>query len=101
MCIYRDELNTGFRICFNKLVQIGNKIQSIKDKAICAVHCWHLNQVAQTSAKLTPRQSNPGDQKYRSYYSGPVGLWSPKSSTFSSSNSNVSSEFGKGSATPD
>ena len=32
-------------------------------------HKWHLRQVAQTSAKLTPGQSNPGEtQNYGSYY---------------------------------
>ena len=46
----------------------------------------------EASAKLTPRHSIPGEtKKYGSYYSelGPVSFWSPKSSSFSGSDSIV------------
>ena len=49
-------------------------------------HKWHLRQVVLISAKLTPRQSNPGETKTMEATIpdlGPVGFWSPKSSSFS------------------
>ena len=55
-------------------------------------HKWHLRQVAQTSAKLTPGQSNPGETKTMEATIpelGPVRFWSPKSSSFSGSDSIV------------
>ena len=53
-------------------------------------HKWHLRWVAQTSAKLTPGQSNPGVTKTVEATTpelGPVGFLSPKSSSFSGSTS--------------
>ena len=61
-------------------------------------HKWHLRQVAQTSAKLTPGQSNPGETKTMEATIpelGPVHFWSPKSSFFSGSNSIVVEEATK------
>ena len=55
-------------------------------------HKWHLRQVAQTSAKPTPGQSNPGETKSMEATTpelGPVAFWSPKSSSFSGSESIV------------
>ena len=55
-------------------------------------HKWHLGQVAQTSAKLTPGQSNPGETKTMEATTpelGPVRFWCPKSSSFSGSDSIV------------
>ena len=48
--------------------------------------------VAQTSVKLTPGQSKPGETKTKEAPTpelGPVGFWSPKSSSFSGSDSIV------------
>ena len=61
-------------------------------------HKWHLRQVAQTSAKLTPGQSNPGETKTMEATTpelGPVSFWSPKSSSFSGSDSIVVEEAAK------
>ena len=58
-------------------------------------HKWHLRRVAQTSAKLTPGQSNPGETKTVEATTpelGPVGFLSPKSSSFSGSTSIVVEE---------
>ena len=55
----------------------------------------HLRQIAQTSAKLTPGQSNPGETKTMEATTpelGPVSFWSPKSSSFSGSDSIVVEE---------
>ena len=55
-------------------------------------------QVAQTSAKLTPGQSNPGETKTMEATTpelGPVHFWSPKSSSFSGSDSIVVEEAAK------
>ena len=50
-------------------------------------------QVAQTSAKLTPGQSNHGKtQNATAPELGPVGLWSLLSSTFSGSDSIIIEE---------
>ena len=51
--------------------------------------------LVQTSAKLTPRQFIPGETKSMEATTpevGPVGFWSPKSSSFSSSDSIVVEE---------
>ena len=51
--------------------------------------------MAQTSAKLTPGQSNPGETKTKEATTpklGPVGFWSPKSSSFSGRDSIVVEE---------
>ena len=56
---------------------------------------YHIRQVAQTSAKLTPGQSNPGETKTMEATTpelGPVRFWSPKSSSFSGSDSIVVEE---------
>ena len=56
------------------------------------------SQVAQTSAKLTPGQSNPGETKTTEATTpelGPVRFWSPKSSSFSGSDSIVVEEAAK------
>ena len=61
-------------------------------------HKWHLRQVAQTSTKLTPGQSNPGETKTMEATTpelGPVRFWSPKSSSFSGSDSIVVEEAAK------
>ena len=61
-------------------------------------HKWHLRQVAQTSAKLTPGQSNPGETKTMEATKaelGPVRFWSPKTSSFSGSDSIVVEEAAK------
>ena len=61
-------------------------------------HKWHLRQVAQTSTKLTPGQSNPGETKTMEATipeQGPVPFWSPKSSSFSGSDSIVVEEAEK------
>ena len=61
-------------------------------------HKWHLRQVAQTSAKLTPGQSKPGETKTMQATTpelGPVRFWSPKSSSFSGSDSIVVEEAAK------
>ena len=52
----------------------------------------NFSQVVQTSAKLTPGQSNPGETKTMEATTpelGPVRFWSPKSSSFSGSDSIV------------
>ena len=49
-------------------------------------------QVAQTSAKLTPGQSNGKTQNATTPELGPVGLWSLLSSTFSGSDSIIIEE---------
>ena len=59
--------------------------------------------VAQTSAKLTPGQSNPGETKTKEDTTpelGPVGFWSPKSSSFSSSDSIVVEEAARNFRSP-
>ena len=59
---------------------------------------WHLRQVTQSSAKLTPGQSNPGETKTMEATTpelGPVRFWSPKSSSFSGSDSVVVEEAAK------
>ena len=64
---------------------------------------WHLRQVAQTSAKLTPGQSNPGETKTMEATTpelGPVRFWSPKSSSFSGSNSIVVEKAAKNFLSP-
>ena len=61
-------------------------------------HKWHLRQVAQTSAKLTPGQSNPGETKTVEATTpelGPVASVSPKSSSCSGSDSIVVEEAAK------
>ena len=61
-------------------------------------HKWHLRQVAQTSAKLTPGQSNPGETKTMEATTpelGPVRFWSSKSRSFSGSDSIVVEEAAK------
>ena len=69
-----------------------------KGELSITLYLWykrHLRQVAQTSAKLTPGQSNPGETKSTEATTpelGPVGLWSPKSCTFSGSDSIVVEE---------
>ena len=66
-------------------------------------HKWHLRQVAQTSAKLTPGQSNPGETKTMEATTpelGPVRFCSPKSSSFSGSNSIVVEEAAKNFLSP-
>ena len=53
-------------------------------------HKYHLRQVAQTLIILTPGQSNPGETKTMEATTpelGPIRFWSPKSSSFSSSDS--------------
>ena len=50
---------------------------------------------SKTSVKLTPGQSNPGETKTMEAATpelGPVGFWSPKSSSFSGSDSIVLEE---------
>ena len=51
-------------------------------------HKWHLRQVAQTSAELTPGQSMEATPPEL----GPVDFWSLKSSSFSGSDSIVVEE---------
>ena len=66
-------------------------------------HKWHLRQVAQTSAKLTPGHSNPGETKTMEATTpelGPVRFWSPKSSSFSGNNSIVVEEAAKNLLSP-
>ena len=61
-------------------------------------HKWHLRQVAQTSTKLIPGQSNPLETKTMEATTpelGPVRFWSPKSSSFSGSDSIVVEEAAK------
>ena len=63
----------------------------------CTSKTWLPQVTSQTSStnfsqKLTPRQSNPGETKSMEATTpelGLDGLWSPKSSTFSGSNSIV------------
>ena len=58
---------------------------------------------AQTSAKLTPGQSNPGETKTMEATTpelGPVRFWSPKSSSFSGSDSIVVEEAAKNFLSP-
>ena len=58
---------------------------------------------AQTSAKLTPGQSNPGETKTMEATKaelGPVRFWSPKSSSFSGSDSIVVEEAEKNFLSP-
>ena len=60
-------------------------------------------QVVQTSAKLTPGQSNLGKTKTMEATFpelGPVGFWSPKSSSFSSSDSIVVEEAARNFRSP-
>ena len=57
-----------------------------------------LRQVAQTSAKLTPGHSNPGETKTMEATTPELGLvrfWSPKCSSFSGSYSIVVEEAAK------
>ena len=57
----------------------------------------------QTSAKLTPGQSNPGETKTMEATTpelGPVGFWSPKSSSFSGSYSIVVEEAARNVQSP-
>ena len=59
--------------------------------------------MAQTSAKLTPGQSNPGETKTieaTTLELGPVSFWSPKSSSFSGSDSIVVEEAAKNFLSP-
>ena len=64
-----------------------------KTRLVGADHKWHhLRQEAQTSIKLNPGQSNPRETRSIDPTTpelGPVGVWSPKSSTFSGSDSIV------------
>ena len=65
---------------------------TIQRQAICVYHNRHLRQVAQTSAKFSPRQSNTGETKSIEATApelGTIYFWSSKSSTFSGSGSNV------------
>ena len=61
-----------------------------KTRLVGADHKGHLWQVAQTSAKLTPGETKSIEATTPEL--GPVGLWSSKSSTFSSSDSIVVEE---------
>ena len=59
--------------------------------------------VAQTLAKLTPGQSNSGETKTMEASTpelGPVGFWSPKSSSFSGSDSIVVEEAARNFRSP-
>ena len=66
-------------------------------------HKWHLRQVAQTSTKLIPGQSNPLETKTMEATTpelGPVRFWSPKSSPLCGSDSIVVEEAAKNFLSP-
>ena len=66
-------------------------------------HIDPSRQVAQTSAKLIPGQSNLEETisiQATAPKVGPVGLWSPKSSTFSGSDSIVAEETARNFLSP-
>ena len=58
-------------------------------------HKWHLRQVAQSSAKLTPGQWETKTMEATTPELGPVRFWSPKSSFFSGRDSIVVEEAAK------
>ena len=76
----------NFRTCF----QIHENLTPDIALQWPGYHKWHLTQVAQTSTKLIPGQSNPLETKTREATTpelGPVRFWSPQSSSFSRSDS--------------
>ena len=72
---------------------------------ICFEHKKYAFRIVltQTSTKLTPRHSNPGETKTMEATTpelGPVRFWSPKSSSFSGSDSIVVEEAAKNVLSP-
>ena len=77
------------------ITKIWSYIQHFKVTPPLNDHIDISRQVAQTSAKLIPGQSNLEETKIIQATApelGPVGLWSPKSSAFSGSDSIVVEE---------
>ena len=76
---------------YSKIFQVKKNVPSRYCTSKTRLPQVSLRQVAQTSAKLTPGQSNPEETNCMEATPelGPVGFWSPKSSTFSGSNSIV------------
>ena len=93
-------------ICVSNLFkncQVHEKVKQIIANQRPGYHKWHLRQVAQTSAKLTSGQSNPGETKTKEATApelGPVSFWSPTPSSFSGSDSIVVEEAARNFLSP-